>query len=295
MSELELRPTLDDLPAVGERGNINDMPELPEMFSLANQMNAELVGRKIQRVEVRQPKCLNVPVDEFLKLIQGRTICDVTSKGKWIIAALEPGAYFLLSLGMGGEVLWHKEGEALPEKYQLRFDFKDHSRLSIHFWWFGYAHAVSADELGNHKMTASLGLTPLRDAAFTPEHLEGLLKGSKGTIKSFLMNQKNIAGIGNVYVQDILFQVGLHPNCRIPDISPEKCQELYEAIIEQLTRAMKLGGLYLEKDLYGKPGRFNDFRIGYKQGKQCPVCGTPIEKIKTGSTASYICPKCQRM
>jgi len=274
---------------------MNDMPELPEIYSLANQMNAELVGRKIQRVEVRQPKCLNVPVDEFTKLIQGRTLREVTSRGKWIMVALEPDSYFLLSLGMGGEVLWHKESEALPEKYQIWFDFKDRTRLSIHFWWFGYAHAVAANELEQHKMTASLGLTPLRDPAFTQEHFERLLHGRKGTIKSFLLNQRHVAGIGNVYIQDILFQARLHPNCKISDISTAKCRALYEAIIEQLTRAMDLGGLYMEKDLYGNPGRFKDFLVGYKTGQPCRTCGAPIEKIKTGSTASYICPKCQRM
>ena len=271
------------------------MPELPEIYNLANQMNRELVGRKIIDIEVRQPKCLNVSVDEFVLHIKNQTIQSVTSKGKWLITTLKPGSYFLLSLGMGGEVLWHTEGEPLPDKYQLAFQFKDRSRLSIHFWWFGYAHAVAADNLATHQMTASLGVTPLRDAAFTPEYLDRLMGNRKGTVKSFLLNQKYVAGIGNVYVQDILFAVKLHPNCPLSGIGPQKRRELYDAICAQLARATDLGGLHMEKDLYNHPGRFNGFRVGYRTGDPCPECGTLIEKIKTGSTASYICPNCQRM
>src|SRR5574340_1013960 len=137
------------------------MPELPEIHNLAKQMHATLRGETVSVVEVRQEKCLNVPVRRFRALLVGKCIGEVTSRGKWVFAALEPDARFLLNLGMGGEARYHKPGEAHPEKYQVKLEFADGAALSIMFWWFGYAHAVKMAEAASHKMTASLGLDPL--------------------------------------------------------------------------------------------------------------------------------------
>lgn len=256
-------------------------------------MSKELEGKTIRDVEVRQEKCLNMGVDDLKSLMTGKKIGPVTTKGKWIFIKLEPDAYFMLSLGMGGNVLYHEPGDGLPEKYQLAFTFDDGSRLSIGFWWFGYAHAATADRLGEHKMTARLGIPPL-DGSFTHERLNGILKGKKGNIKSVLMDQACIAGIGNVYIQDILFNARVHPDRKVPSLSDAEKKALYKAIKENLSNATSLGGIAYEKDLYGNPGKITEFLVGYKEGKPCPACGTIIEKIKTGSTASYICPKCQK-
>ena len=270
------------------------MPELPEIYTLALQMKTELVGKKITGIEVRQEKCLNVPVSDFTGLINGKTIDSVSSRGKWIFVKLDPDVFFLLSLGMGGNVVYHKPGGSMPEKYQLKFDFSDGTSLTIGFWWFGYAHAVRESELKGHKMTASLGVSPLDDYEFTHKRFESLLAGKKGGIKSFLMDQDNIAGIGNVYIQDILFKSRLHPNRKIPQITEDEKKKLFRAIVDSLGTAAELGGLAYEKDLYDRPGKFKDFLVGYKEGKPCPECGSAIVKIKTGSTASFICPDCQK-
>lgn len=270
------------------------MPELPEIANLARQMDAELAGRVVAAVEVRQPKCLNMPVADFERLLMGKQVGPVRARGKWVLADMLPDARFMLSLGMGGDALFHVPGAALPEKCQVAFRFADGSALSMGFWWFGYAHAVAVADAASHKMTAELGLSPLDDAAFTPEAFLALLEGRRGGIKSFLLDQKNIAGIGNVYIQDILFRARLHPERRIPDISADERRALFAAIRDELRAATDLGGLKYEKDLYGNTGRFETFRVGYRQGSPCPVCGATIVKIKTGSTASFICPECQR-
>jgi formamidopyrimidine-DNA glycosylase len=272
------------------------MPELPEIYNLAVQMNKELSGKTIGDVVVRQEKCLNMTTGEFKAIIEGKKISTVTSKGKWVFVKLEPDAYFLLNLGMGGEALYHKKGESLQDKYRLAFTFDDGSRLSIGFWWFGYAHAVTSEGLASHKMTSKLGISPLDDKAFTFKRFSDMLQGKKGNIKSFLMSQENVAGIGNVYIQDILFKARIHPDRKVPTITDSEKKALYEAIKVNLREAVALGGLAFEKDLYGNPGRItgDNFQAGYKGDKPCPVCGTYIVKIKTGSTASYVCPKCQR-
>ena len=101
------------------------MPELPEIFNLSQQFNTCLQGKKIIEVEVRQEKCLNLPPADFKVLVLNRVIGASTAKGKWIFTKLEPDAYLLLSLGMGGEVRLHADQEQLPDKYQLKLDFDD--------------------------------------------------------------------------------------------------------------------------------------------------------------------------
>lgn len=270
------------------------MPELPEIFNLSKQFNMELRGKKIADIEVKQEKCLNLPLSDFKLLVMNKTIGDSTPKGKWIFTKLEPDGYFLLSLGMGGNVLYHKLIEQLPDKYQLKFDFNDGTFLSIGFWWFGYAHATRECELKMHKMTNSLGLNPLDESDFTFERFNSLLNFRKGNIKSFLMEQKNIAGIGNVYIQDILFKSGIHPNRKIPSIGLNERDKLFNVIKENLKAAAELGGLGYERDIYNQPGRFNNFLVGYREGCPCPECGMAVEKIKTGATASFICSRCQK-
>lgn len=271
------------------------MPELPEIVIISSQMDRELKGKTIADVEVRQEKCLNMPPKEFAALLEGKTIGDIKPRGKWIITKLEPDAYFLLSLGMGGDIRYHKSGEPAMQKYQLKLEFDDQSTLFIGFWWFGYAHAARTDDLPAHKMTATLGPSPLGDKAFSFEYFSGLTKGSRKNIKSLLMNQKLIAGIGNVYIQDTLFRARLHPDTKASELNDKQIKALYKAVLDNLKNGIELGGTP-ERDLYGQPGRLDrdHFLVGYREGLPCPECGTAIEKIKTGSTASYICPRCQK-
>ena len=182
----------------------------------------------------------------------------------------------------------------MPGNRQSALLFEDGSAFSQHFWWFGYVHAVKTVELASHTMTGSLGLDPLDDAEFTPDTFEKMLKQRKrSAIKAVLMDQKNIAGIGNVYIQDILFAAGLHPLRKTADVTASERRALYAVIRSQLWHALEFGGLAFEKDLYGQPGRFTDFLVGYREAKPCPACGTLVQKIRTGSTASFICPICQ--
>ncbi|MCX6083338.1 MAG: Fpg/Nei family DNA glycosylase [Caldiserica bacterium] len=270
------------------------MPELPEVANLARQMDRELRGRRVAEVEVVQPKCLNVPPEQFGRLLVHTQGNHVTSRGKWIFMDLEPGATLLLNLGMGGEAFFHREGESLPGNRQLAVLFEDGCAFSQHFWWFGYVHAVKTADLASHAMTSSLGLDPLDDGEFTVGTFEKLLEEKKrSAIKTVLMDQKNIAGIGNVYIQDILFAAGLHPLRKAADVTVSERRVLSDVIRSQLRNALQLGGLAYEKDLYNQPGCFKDFLVGYREGKPCPVCGTVVQKIRTGSTASFICPHCQ--
>ena len=251
-------------------------------------MKKELVGKTIVGVEVVQPKCLNIPEVAFVDAVNGGRILDVTHRGKWIFVETSQG-WLLISLGMGGEILLVTRS-TLPQKYRLIFDFDDQTCLAINFWWFGYAHYVR--NLEDHSMTAQLG----PDAwGLTLEEFHMLLRGRRGGIKSFLLNQKQIAGIGNVYVQDPLFEAGIHPLRSINSLSDQEIAALWESFQGILKESIDRGGAYWEQNLYGERGGWDDshLRVGYREGNPCPRCGTTVEKIKTGSTSSYICPNCQ--
>jgi formamidopyrimidine-DNA glycosylase len=268
------------------------MPELPEIASRARELRQEIIGLKIQNIEILQDKCLNLPVSEFIERTQGTKIIDVTYHGKWIYVKISSG-WLLINLGMGGEILLTTRGN-LPEKYRLLIDFDNSLCLAINFWWFGNVHYAPENALSSHKPTAKLGPNAVD---ISDDHFLELLDGRRGGIKSFLLNQSQIAGIGNAHIHEILFSAGIHPLQLINSLSEQDKIRLNHAIKDMLIKSLDKGGDFYELDIYGKPGGYSmeDRLIGYKEDQLCPNCSTLIEKIKTGSTSSYICPVCQEL
>ncbi|HVP21442.1 MAG TPA: DNA-formamidopyrimidine glycosylase family protein [Anaerolineaceae bacterium] len=266
------------------------MPELPEIASRAREMNQHLSAKTISGIEIFQPKSLNVPVDEFKTALTGAAIRGAAHHGKWIIVDTTRG-WLLFNLGMGGELLLVTRA-SLPEKRRLIFDFSDGTCLAVNFWWFGYAHFARTGELDRHPMLARLGPNALD---LSLEQFYALLVGQRSTVKSFLLDQSHIAGIGNAYIHDILFIARLHPQRLLSSLSSAEISSLYNAIHQGLEPSLAKGGAFYETDLLGQKGRFllQDILVGYREGQPCPNCSTPIVKIKTGSTSSFICPTCQ--
>lgn len=253
-------------------------------------MQTALIDKTIQHIEILQPKSLNISEAKFIKALNGATIRDVSSHGKWIYVETDQG-WLLLNLGMGGEILLTTCGD-LPEKRRLTFRFKDETCLSINFWWFGYAHYASLDKLHEHEMTAKLGP---RAIDLSAEDIQEMIAGRRARVKSFLLDQSSIAGIGNAYVHDILFLAKLHPLRTLNTLSQADIEKLVEAIHAGLQPSIEKGGAFYEVNLFGEKGGFtmDDILVGYKEGQPCPLCKTEIIKIKTGSTNSFICPNCQ--
>jgi formamidopyrimidine-DNA glycosylase len=266
------------------------MPELPEIVCRSREMNERLAGRAIREIEVLQPKCLNVAVDEFRRGLVGARIRSVVHRGKWLLVETSNG-HLLLNLGMGGEILLVPTGK-LPNKWRVRLNLDHSESLVVNFWWFGYAHYAPPGRLSEHAMLASLGPNAL-DVSL--DEFRALLAGRRGGVKSLLLDQSNLAGIGNAYIHDILFRACLHPLRPIPSLSRGDVDRLHGAIRAELERSIAVGAAFYEVDLDGKAGGFtaSELLVGYCEGKPCPECGASIEKIKTGSTASFICPHCQ--
>jgi formamidopyrimidine-DNA glycosylase len=266
------------------------MPELPEIMSRAREMNKALVGKTISGIDVLQPKCLNVTAGKLRAAIRGARIERVTNRGKWIFVETT-GGWLLFNLGMGGEILLVRGG-ALPEKRRLVFRLGDGAALAVNFWWFGYVHYVAPGKLDGHEMTRVLGPNAISLGA---EDLRRMITGRRGGLKAFLLDQSNLAGIGNAYIHDILFLARLHPQRKLDTLTRDEVTALAKAIQDGLRPSIKKGGAFYELNLHGKKGGFakRNILIGYRKGEACPACGTAIKKIKTGSTSTFICPQCQ--
>ena len=268
------------------------MPELPEIVVIAAQMTETLINKKIKDVSISQPKCLNRHETDYQTKLPGKKITEIISLGKWIQMCLSAKARLLINLGMGGELCYLKKNESPPPKTRIKITFTDNTGFYITFWWFGYFHLVLDDE--KHSMTDTLGPDPF---LLSESEFKELLHGRRGFIKSFLLNQKNLRGIGNFYIQEILFRARLHPLHPIPSLSVTKVKRLHKAIQTVFEESIHLGSSSYELDFFGKKGKYglNNLSFAYREGSPCPRCGTRSRKLKTGSTTHYICPQCQKL
>jgi formamidopyrimidine-DNA glycosylase len=194
----------------------------------------------------------------------------------------------------GGEVCLHRPGEtADPKRERVVFHLADGWGLWAHFWWFGHVHLLTPEQLAAHPQISRLGPEPLADD-FTPERLAERLCGRRGAIKKYLLDQSFLAGIGNVYIQDILWHAGLHPLRPANTLEAVQVQRLHGAIRHVLQEGIRWGGGPGERDVWGQEGHYAEhLQVGYRTGKPCPSCGTLVEQLRTGSTTSYLCPQCQ--
>ncbi|MFX0097468.1 MAG: Fpg/Nei family DNA glycosylase [Candidatus Hodarchaeota archaeon] len=273
------------------------MPELPDIVLLAQSMNQALFDRVIFDSVIHQPKVLNTSVQSFRRVIKGRPFQRIWQRGKWVLSELENSWILALNLGMGGEVRLHHPIEVHnPEKERVVLYLEDGNQLWVHFWWFGYLHLIRPGKLSQHPQLGTLGPEPLSEE-FTLEKLASMLEGKRGRIKSYLLDQRFIAGIGNVYVQDILWHAGLHPNRKSNTLKSADIEKLHDAIQHVLQEGIRWGPGPGEQDVWGNRGLWGKREgwpyIGYRTGEGCPTCGTTIEELRVGSTTSYICPKCQ--
>lgn len=262
------------------------------MVVIADQMARTLKGKRVRGVFIFQPKCLNRSEDEYHRILPGEEIRGVRPVGKWVEIDLTGKVRLYISLGMGGELCYLKKGQSPPQKTRLLVTFRDETGFFITLWWFGYFHLVLGGEV--HAMTEGLGPDPLELSA---SEFRALFRRRRGAVKSFLLNQKRLRGIGNFYIQEILFKARLHPLHPIPSLSVAQVNRLHKAIQKVFNESIRLGSSSYEVDFFGRKGRYGlaNLSFAYQDEAVCPRCGAKAQKIKTGSNAQYICPKCQRL
>ena len=272
------------------------MPELPEVEVIRRDLAQWVVGRRIRRVQITDPRLTRrrgTPREVEMALT-GRTVKALRRRGKNFVFDLGRKS-LIIRLGMTGQLLWWQvdDGFALDQHTHARFFFSGRGVLAYRdIRKFGEIFLLPADGV---ERTLSLGVEPL-EATFTPEVLRRLC-GSSGKIKSLLLNQAKIAGIGNIYADEALFRAGIRPTRRASSLRREEIWALHRAIRAVLQAGIRHRGSSISdyRDAYGRPGRFVPLhRVYHRHGKPCYRCGTPIRRIILGQRGTHFCPTCQR-
>ncbi len=274
------------------------MIELPEALTIAQQMDQELRGKRIDSaMHLSSPHKWAFhgrPPEETESILRGRAMGAAEAHGSMILACVDPD-YVLLFGGGGERILYHQDERTLPKKHQLLLHYDDGTYLTVTVQGWGSVDVLHHSEVADHRHIPR-GTSPLSDA-FTSESFERLLQEvgpeDKRSIKKFMISEPGIPGIGNGYLQDILFRARIHPRRRVADITGEERQSLFGAIGGTLHRAVDLAGRDTERDLYNNRGGYVRMMDSRTRGRPCPECGTPIEKIQYLGGASYFCPNCQ--
>jgi len=275
------------------------MFEIPEIVTLAKQINQTLTGKTIRQGSLGNSPhkfvWYNRSREEFASLTQGKTIGAATSKGRWLFIAVEPG-YVLVFGEMGGKLLYHPAGSPMEKKYHLWLDFDDGSFLTAFTQMWGAMELFDAGQEQERKYIKDMRPTPQDDEFTLPyfnDLIDALLKGEKRSVKSLLTQDQLIPGLGNAIAQDIMFNAGLHPRRSLADLNPVQRQALYIAIRNTLDEVIDKGGRYDEYDLFGKRGKYVRLMDNKSAGQPCPVCQTKIEKMQYMGGTCYYCPACQ--
>lgn len=271
------------------------VPELPEVENVARSLQGLLVGRTITGVSVGWERNIAHPaVKEFKEQIAGRRIEAVGRRGKYVLISLDEGC-MLVHLKMSGNLRVLDGDEPMHPHVRVVFDLDDGRQLRFRNQrkW-GRIYLVRDIE----QVTGNLGPEPLADD-LTLEEFCALLSRRSGRLKSLLLNQQFITGLGNIYANEVLFAARLHPERRAGSLTREEQVDLYHAIREVLTRAIDAGGTTLDDGGYanaaGEAGRFQvELAVHGRAGKPCAVCGTLIERMVVGARSAYYCPGCQR-
>lgn len=274
------------------------MPELPEVETVRLGLVPVLEGRRFVKVTARRPD-LRVPLPQgFAKRLTGRRVEKLARRAKYILAHLDGGEILLMHLGMSGRFTVGARGGLGPHDHIVfetdggaRIVFTDHRR-------FGLMTLLGEDEQAKHKLLAGLGPEPLSDG-FSPAYLTGALKGKRTPLKAALLDQRVVAGLGNIYVCEALFRAGVSPKRIAATLSREGAKKLVAASKAVLRDAIKAGGSSLRdyKRTNGELGYFqHNFSVYDREGQACArkACAGVVKRIVQAGRSTFYCAKCQR-
>ncbi len=273
------------------------MPELPEVETIRAQLADRIPGRSFARVEVFDAKLVSPEEPAaFVERVVGRRIESVDRRGKYLLIELDSDETLAVHLRMTGRLHWSIGAPPEEERFlRARFHLDDASTLTFgDMRRFGRAWIIPGAESEEH-WRGRVGVEPL-SPRFTARVLEGLLSGRRGPIKAVLLNQALVAGLGNMYVDEALFQAGIHPERMAGSLEEGELRRLHRAIRDRLRAAVAAGGASIDsyRDSLGEMGSMQDLlRAHLHAGEPCPRCRTPIRKTRVAQRGTYWCPGCQ--
>ena len=273
------------------------MPELPEVETVRKKLLLKLKDKKINNLTVLYKNVFEgQDIKKVVRNITGETINNIKRRGKWLLFELDN--YYLLShLRMEGKYLYRDIGSEIGKHEHVIFNINNEFELRYKdVRKFGKMYLVPKDELGDSKLK-DLGYEPW-DKKLTSDYLLSKYKNKSLPIKSILLDQSIIVGIGNIYADEILFLSNINPHKKGKDITKKECELIIENTKKVLDKAIKEGGTTIRSytSEEGVTGLFqNSLNVHQKENEPCPICKTEIKKDKIGGRSSYYCPKCQAL
>ena len=276
------------------------MPELPEVESLRRILTRSAVGRTIVGARIGKLPLRRRVVPDFGPLIAGLTIERISRRAKYLMIELTGDSIILAHLGMSGSIT-HRHGGFDSREFDVKHDhlefaLDDATRLVYNDpRRFGMVRLISRDDLGTIAELKGIGPEPL-SAEFSADYLAGQARGKKIAIKNLIMDQKIVAGVGNIYASEILFHAGVRPTRRAGRVRRAEVDLIVEFTRKILRAAIGSGGTTFRsyRDSRGRPGAFSKRLMVYgREDEPCYACSTPIRNVVVGQRASFYCPKCQ--
>jgi formamidopyrimidine-DNA glycosylase len=274
------------------------MPELPEVETIRAQLAPFVEGCRLAALEILDPRwCAPLAPDELTAAVEGRVVERLSRRGKYLVWELEQEVYLLMHLRMTGTLLWEPRERLAYTRVWLRLAgggearrlaFADPRRFGTGELALGHA-ALEAF------FAARLGVEPL-GPDFTPARLRQLAQGRRSPVKAFLLDQRHVAGVGNIYADEALFRAGVHPLRPAGSLKAGQYALLRDAVIASLQAGIDARGASIDdfRDLDGARGAFQDrFLVHRRAGEPCPRCGTAITKMVVGGRGTYVCERCQ--
>jgi formamidopyrimidine-DNA glycosylase len=270
------------------------MPELPEVETIRRHLAPHVEGRTLRALEILDERWSRPLAGRALAdALEGRTIERLGRRGKYLVWELAGEAYLLQHLRMTGTLLLDPVGAPPYTRVWLRLD--DHDLAYTDPRRFGTGELALGEDALEAFFAARLGLEPF-DEGFTAAHLHALARTSRAPVKAFLLDQKRIAGVGNIYADEALFRARIHPLRPANRLTRPQAEALREGVIASLSAGIAAKGASIDdfRDPYGVQGTFQDqFLVHLREGEPCPRCGGSVRKLRAAGRGTYVCERCQ--
>jgi formamidopyrimidine-DNA glycosylase len=277
------------------------MPELPEVETIRRDIEKEFVNKRIKKVDVTGARSVrrHQDVKEFVARTEGRKVTGTRRRGKYLLLKLDSGDVLVAHMGMSGQLLRVNPKEPVGKHTHVVLTFVGAPQLRfVDPRTFGELFVTAPDRLEDEvPELAHLGFDPI-DEQMAWTRFGALLTARKAKLKPLLMDQRVVAGIGNMYADEILFSAGLRHDRNSDSLTPQEIRRLYRSVVETLQEAIKHRGSSLAdeqyRDIFGDAGEFQRLHNVYdREGQACPRCRSTITRIKANGRSSFFCPQCQ--
>lgn len=273
------------------------MPELPEVENVRRTLEDLITGKTIEEVIVTYPNLVKEPddVEQFKEMLRGETIEGIGRRGKFLLIYVT--RYVIVShLRMEGKYMLESADDPVSKHTHVRFQFTDETELRYKdVRKFGTMHLFNKGEELEKMPLADLGPEPFSDV-LTPAYLQEKLRKTSRKVKVALLDQRVLVGLGNIYVDEVLFRSGVHPEREASSLTSEEFSKLHEEIVATLSEAIERGGSTIRTYMnsQGQLGTYQERLYVYgKKDEPCPICGTIIEKTVVGGRGTHYCHVCQ--